>query len=166
MRAQLAAPPEAAIKVLSKPKGNDVSKAVDTVLSWAASENDHALVQRSVRLMRIVIRALKTALPDTDRELIGGICADLFDLWETGQKLDKELKKLAKFRFPRDRQRLRDTLVWIDAIQLDMASYWIGEVRKDLPKLFKALDQQEICAHIAKSKKPTHKRHTGQRRGR
>jgi hypothetical protein len=111
--------------------------------------------------MNKIIPILRSALPATEPEVIGGICADLFDLWETGQKLDKELKKLTTLRFPRDQQRLRDTLVWIDAIQLDMASYWIGEVRKDLPKLFKALDRRMASAHATSSKKPIQKRQKG-----
>ena len=94
-------------------------------------------------MMRPAIQTLTTALPATDPELIGGIFANLLDLWETGQKLDKELRKLKKLRLPKDRETLRSTLQWIDAIQLDMASYWIDEIKKDLPKLLKALDKLE-----------------------
>jgi hypothetical protein len=85
---------------------------------------------------------LKRALPTTDSELIGGMCAHLFDLWETGQTLNKKLEEVSGFRFPRDRERLRDTLLWIEAIQLDMAIFWVGEVKKVLPKLLRALNQQ------------------------
>jgi hypothetical protein len=35
--------------------------------------------------MRPVILTLTTALPQTDPEWIGGIVANLLDLWETGQ---------------------------------------------------------------------------------
>jgi hypothetical protein len=93
--------------------------------------------------MRAAIRTLKTALPDTDPELIGGFFANLLDVWETGQKLEQELKKLKKLRLPRDHEALRNVLLWIDAIQVDMASYWIGEVKRDLPKLLRALDRHE-----------------------
>ena len=99
------------------------------------------------------IRVVKKALPDTDPELVGGFYADLLDLWETGQKLDKELHNLTKLRFPQDRERLRHILLWISAIQIDMASYWIGEVKKDLPKLLTALDKLEGKPRSGKQKR-------------
>jgi hypothetical protein len=104
---------------------------------------DKDVIKRSLLLMRSCILAVEKALPNTDPELIGGFFADLLDLWETGQQLDRELKKLKKFRFPRDREKLYDVLIWIDAIQVDMASYWIGEVKKDGRKLRRALDKLE-----------------------
>jgi hypothetical protein len=136
-------PPDWVVKALSKPNSRNVAKATGALLSWANSKVDHALTQRSLHLMRSAIRTLTNALPETDPELIGGILANLLDLWETGQKLDKELQKLKKLRLPKDRETLRSTLLWIDAIQLDMASYWIEEIKKDLPKLLKALDKLE-----------------------
>ncbi len=153
MGTSLGGPPESVVKALSKPNGKNVGKAVGELLNWADSQTDHALIQRSVGLMRVVIRTLKTALPETDPELIGGVCAHLFDLWETGQKLDKELQELTKLRFPQDRERLRRTLLWIEAIQLDMASFWIREVKKDLPKLLQALDKLERKSHPDKQKR-------------
>lgn len=143
MEPSLAGPPDSVVKALSKPSGRSVAKAAGALLSWANSKKDHALTQRSLDLMRPAIQTLTTALPATDPELIGGIFANLLDLWETGQKLDKELRKLKKLRLPKDRETLRSTLQWIDAIQLDMASYWIDEIKKDLPKLLKALDKLE-----------------------
>lgn len=137
------APPDSVVKALSKPNGRNVVKAAGALLNWANSKKDHALTKRSLDLMRPAIQTLTTALPATDPELIGGIFANLLDLWETGQKLDKELQKLKKLRLPKDRETLRSTLQWIDAIQLDMASYWIDEIKKDLPKLLKALDKLE-----------------------
>ena len=103
--------------------------------------------------MHRAISVLKKALPDTDPELIGGICAHLFDLWETGQTLDKRLKEICKLGFPQDKERLRDALIWIEAIQLDMASFWIGEVKKDLPKLLEALDRLERKPRPGKQKR-------------
>jgi hypothetical protein len=50
---------------------------------------------------------------------------------------------LKTLRLPQDRETLRNSLLWVDAIQLDMASYWIGKVKKELPKLFKAIDKWE-----------------------
>jgi hypothetical protein len=103
--------------------------------------------------MRRAIRVVKEALPNTDPELIGGFFAHLLDLWETGQKLDRELQKLTKLNFPRDRERLRDTLLWIEAIQVDMASFWIGEVKRDMPTLLKALDRLERSPRAGKQKR-------------
>jgi hypothetical protein len=103
--------------------------------------------------MRAGIRTLKTALPNTDPELIGAFFANILDLWETSQELEGELQKLKKLRFPRDQEALRSVLLWIDAIQVDMASYWIGEVKRDLPKLLKALDGQERSVIPSRQKK-------------
>ena len=143
MQPSFAGPPDSVAKALSKPNGRNVAKATGALLSWANSKKDHALTQRSLNLMRPGIQMLRTALPTTDPELIGRIFANLLDLWETGQKWDKELQKLKKLRLPKDREALRTTLQWIDAIQLDMASYWIEQVKKDLPKLLMALDKLE-----------------------
>ena len=153
MKTSLSGPPESVVKALSKPNGENVAKAVGKLLNWSNSRTDHALGQKSVRLMRRVIRVLKEALPNTDPELIGGICADLFDLWETGQTLDNKLKEVCKLRLPRDRERLQDVLIWIEAIQLDMGKYWIGEVKKDLPKLLEALDRLERKPRPGKQKR-------------
>ncbi|MFY9560674.1 MAG: hypothetical protein WAQ52_10610 [Terriglobales bacterium] len=153
MEASLGGPPESVVKALSKPNCRNVAKAVGQLLNWADSQTDQALIQRSLHLMRGAIRVVKKALPDTDPELIGGFFADLLDLWETGQKLDKELHNLTKLRFPQDRERLRGILIWISAIQIDMASYWIGEVKKDLPKLLQALDRLESKSRSGKQKR-------------
>jgi hypothetical protein len=136
-------PPESILRALSKPKGREVAKAAGQLLRLAASQTDHALLERSIHLLRRASSVVKKALPDTDPELIGGFFANLLDLWETGQKLDKELQKLTKLRMPHDRERLRDILLWIEAIQLDMGSFWIREVKKDMSKLYKALDRLE-----------------------
>jgi len=143
MEASLGGPPESVVKALSRPNRKNIGKAVGQLLSWANSQTDHALIRRSVRSMRRAIRVVQEALPDTDPELIGGFFANLLDLWETGQTLDKKLKEICNLRFPRDRGRLHDALIWVDAIQVDMASYWIGEVKKDVPKLLRALDKLE-----------------------
>jgi len=169
METSLGGPPESVVRALSKPNGKNVAKAVGQLLTWADSQTDHALTRRSVHLMRRAIRVVKEALPDTDPELIGGFFADLLDLWETGQTLDKELQKLTRLRFPQDRERLRSSLLWIEAIQLDMASYWIGEVKKDLPKLLKALDRLERRSRLGERKRklanarPAGKRKAAQR---
>jgi hypothetical protein len=102
--------------------------------------------------MNKAIRVVKRALPNTDPELIGGFFASLFDLWESGQTLDEKIKEISGFRFPRDRERLYSTLIWINAIQVDMASYWIAEVEKDLPELLRALDSPERKTRPGKQK--------------
>jgi hypothetical protein len=115
--------------------------------------------------MRAAIRAVQEALPDTAPELIGGILAGLLDLWETGQKLDKELQRLTEFRFPQDRELLRDVLIWVSAIQIDMASCWIGQVKSDLPKLLRELDRFENMPALRKSQpKPTKQRSAEKRK--
>jgi hypothetical protein len=143
MVASTVAPPESIVNMLSKRRGRDVAKGVGMLINWAEVDRDRALVQRSVRFTSDIISALKKAMPNLNPELIGNAVAALTDLWETGQTFDKEMKKLTKLRLPQDRQQLRDTLIWINAIQVDMASYWIQEVRRNMPKLLKALDQQE-----------------------
>ena len=135
--------PESILRALLNPKGKELAKAAGQLLSWEVPQTDHALLQRSLQLLRRSINVVKKALPDTDSELIGGVFANLLDLWETGQKLDKELQKLTKLRMPRDRERLRGILLWIEAIQLDMGLFWIREVKKEMPQLHKALDRLE-----------------------
>jgi hypothetical protein len=135
--------PKSVLRALSTPSEQGVARAAGALLKWANSERDEVLSRRSQSLLRGAIRTTKTALPDTDPELIGGIFADILDLWETGQKLDKELRKLTKLRMPRDQEQMRAILLWIEAIQLDLALYWIKEVKKDIPKLLRALDSLE-----------------------
>jgi len=136
--------PEKLFEQLSKLKGSRASlKSLRDLVAAAGLQQDRALMPRSLRLMHKVTDVLKQALPNLDTELIGGFAANLLDLWETGQELDRELNKLAKLRSHHDRERLRDALIWIDAIQVDMGSYWIGEVQKVLPKLLEGLDRQE-----------------------
>jgi len=148
---------ESAINPLNT-RNSSITNADSQNIHQKDAQTDQALVQQSLHLMHASIHAVKKILPDTDTELIGGFFADLYDLWETGQKLDKELRKLAEDRFPHDRERLSELLNWISAIQIDMASYWIGEINKDLPKLRHALDTLE-----GESSKDKHKMHTRKR---
>jgi hypothetical protein len=131
------------VKALAVPGGKWAVGTAGQLFRDADSEADQVLIERSLRLMRAAIRAVKEALPDTVPEFIGGLFADLLDLWETGQKLDGELKRLTKLRFPRDRGQLIDVLNWIEAIQIDMASDWIREIKRELPKLRRELDKLE-----------------------
>jgi hypothetical protein len=140
----------------TRPRGKTAAKELGWVAAFADSQSDKAskaLSLRSLHLLRKAIRIVNEALPDTDPTLIGGYFANLLDLWETGQELDKKLKEICTFRLPRDRERLRSALLWIEAIQLDLASYWIGEVKKDTPKLLKALDKLKRKRNAAKRKR-------------
>ena len=118
------------------------------------------LLKRSRDILIDVIRVLQSALPDSDEELIGGIAANLLDLWETGQELDNQLKRLREMRFPEDREHLRRTLIWIEAIQLDMGAFWISHVKKDISKLLGALDKRK---RNPQPRKKEGKRHTTKR---
>ena len=104
---------------------------------------DKHISKQSMALLRGAMCATEKALPNTDPELIGGFFADLLDLWETGQTLDKKLNELVALRFPEDRDKLYDFLIWISAIQVDMGLFWTRGIRKDLPKLLRALDRLE-----------------------
>jgi hypothetical protein len=133
---------------LSKLKGSQASlKRVKSLVAAADLQQNRGLVRRSLRLMNGIIHALKKAAPNLPPELVGGFAANLLDLWETGQKLDERLRELSRLHSPRDRERLRDCLIWIDAIQIDMGSYWIEEVEKVLPKILRGLDRQERNEH-------------------
>lgn len=143
METQTGTPPESVIKILSKPAGKDIAKGVGMLLGWADSQIDHALGRRTLQLVHQTLPVLRAALPDVAPELIGEIVAALADLWAAGRKLDEDLKTISKFRFPRDRERLRHLLREIEANHLDMPTYWIGVIRRKLPKLFEALDRQQ-----------------------
>jgi len=119
------------------------ANAVMDFLAGALRRQDKELQQRSARIAHNTLVALNRAFPEADRQLIGDIVADLNSLWDTGQKLDKELKRLFQMRFPQHRVRLREFLAFLEATQIDMAQFWIGNLRKRIPKLRRALDRQE-----------------------
>ena len=129
---------------ISKLKGpNKAERGGLMLLANAFAHQDTQLQRLSARITHNMLVALNKAFPDVDRQLIGDIVADLDSLWDTGQKLDKELKKLFQMRFPEHRNHLGDFLAFIEAVQIDMVEFWIGNLRKRIPKLRKALDQQE-----------------------
>lgn len=80
MKSDVGTPPESIIKALSSRSETNVARAVDGLLKWSDSGTDKALHRRSAQLMRGVICSLREALPNTAPELIGSICAHLFDL--------------------------------------------------------------------------------------
>jgi hypothetical protein len=132
------------IEKISKLKGpNKAERGGLMLLANAFANQDTQLQRRSARITHNMLVALNKAFPDVDGQLIGDIVADLDSLWDTGQKLDKELKKLFQMRFPEHRNHLGDFLAFIEAVQVDMVEFWIGNLRKRIPKLRKALDQQE-----------------------
>jgi len=134
------------VEKISKLKGpNKAERGAMIWLASASANQDTHLQRRSARITRNMLVALSKAFPDVDRQLIGDIVADLDSLWDTGQKLDKELKKLFQMRFPQHREHLREFLAFIEAVQIDMVEFWIGNLRKRIPKLQKALDRQERC---------------------
>ncbi len=119
------------------------ANAARDLLRRASSDHDKKLQRRSARITHNMLVALNKAFPEVDQQLIGDIVADLDSLWDTGQKLDKELKKLFQMRFPQHRSHLADFLAFVEATQIDMVEFWIGNLRKRIPKLRKDLDRQE-----------------------
>lgn len=132
---------------LSKLKGSQASISRAVVIAATAGLPDNkALIKRSARLTADIIAVLKKAMPEVPGEVIGTVVAALTDLWEAGQKLDRDLKLVKKLRFPGDMDRLRDLLIGIKVHQLDEPAYWIGVISRKLPKLLNALDQEQGSA--------------------
>jgi len=86
--------------------------------------------------------SLRSALPDTDPEFIGGIVADLDDLWEYGQRLDNHFSVLFRMTFPRDQEQLRELILQIEHEQLDESWAHLVRLKKSFPKLLKELELQ------------------------
>jgi hypothetical protein len=135
---------EAVVNKISRLKGPN--KAEQGGMIWLASafaNQDLHLQRRSARIAANAMRVLKKALPHSDPELIGSVVADLDSLWDTGQKLDQELKRLFRMRFPQHRQHLREFFAFVEAVQIEMVEFWTGNLRRRLPKLLRELDRQE-----------------------
>ncbi|MFI5113014.1 MAG: hypothetical protein ACHP9S_09325 [Terriglobales bacterium] len=127
----------------SKLKGpNKVLQAAALMLADAAGRVDHKLTKRHVQLAHCLLLSLNKALPDTDRQLIGDFVAEVTDLWDYGQELDKTLKELCEMRLPQHSERMREALVGIEVTQFDYALDCIKGLQKSLPKLKQALDRQ------------------------
>lgn len=125
-----------------------------SLLAHALKTQDKALQRRSARIAHRMQVALQKAFPELDPQFIGDIVADLNSLWDTGQKLDKQLKRLFQMRFPQHRNHLREFLAFIEATQIDMVEFWIGNLRKRIPKLRQALDRQERDERRARPHSP------------
>ena len=128
---------------LKRGQPQETANAARDFLARALRRQDKQLQRRSARIARNTLVALNKAFPGADRQLIGDIVADLNSLWDTGQKLDKGLKKLFRMRFPQQYNSLREFLAFIEATQIGMAESWIRNLRKRIPKLRLALDRQE-----------------------
>jgi hypothetical protein len=76
-------------------------------------------------------------------------------LWDTGQQLDAHLERIYRMRFPEDLEGLYDFLIFVEAIQLEMGSYWIGELQKVVPKLIKECHRQARKDKRKDNKVPT-----------
>ncbi len=124
----------------------DSNAAERGMLHWKGisfARQDAALQRRSVSVAHKMLIALTKAFPDVNGRLIGDVVADLDSLWDVGQKLDMELKRLFQMQFPQHRNQLREFLNFIEAIQIDMVEYWAGNLRSRVPKLLRDLDRQE-----------------------
>ncbi len=128
---------------LKQRQSEATANAARDLLGAALRRQDKGLQRRSARIARNTLAALIKAFPGADPQLIGDIVADLNSLWDTGQKLDQQLKKLHHMRFPRNRDQLHEFLAFIEATQIGMAESWIRNLRKRVPKLRRALDRQE-----------------------
>jgi len=129
---------------VSKLKGpNRDAQGAMIFLDSAFANQDTEIQRRSARMVHNMLVSLKKAFPTADSQLIGHIVADLSSLWDTGQKLDKNLKRLFQMRFPQHRNHLREFLGFIEATQIDMVEFWIGNLRKRIPELRKAMDLRE-----------------------
>ena len=127
----------------SKLKGpNKDLQAAAIMLGDAAARVDHKLVKRSTNLAHRLLLSLKKALPETDPQLIGDFVAEVSDLWDYGQKLDKTLNEISHMRFPQHREHMREALVAIEVQQFDYALDCIKGLQKTLPKLKQGLDRQ------------------------
>ena len=132
------------IERMSKLKGPN--RAEQGAMLWmgaAFAKQDVDLRRRSARIARQTQMSLRRAFPDVDPQLIGDVVADLNSLWDVAQKLDKELKKLFHMRFPQHYNHLGEFLSFIEATQIDMVEFWIGNLRRRIPKLRKALDRRQ-----------------------
>lgn len=143
MRARQKTATEQVIEKISKLKGPN--KAQQGAMIWMTSafaNQDVELQRRSVRIANRMQVSLQKAFPEVDPQFIGDVVADLDSLWDTAQKLNRELENLFRMRFPRDRNRLAEFLSFVEATQIDMVEFWIGNLRKRIPKLRRALDHQ------------------------
>jgi len=143
---------EGLVQKVSKLKGpNKDLQAAAVMLGDAAARVDHKLMKRSTKLAHRLLLTLKKALPDTDPQLIGDFVAEVSDLWDYGQKLDKTLAELCDMQIPKHQEQMREALVAIEVQQFDYALDCVRGLQKTLPKIKRALDRRTgNSAHRAK----------------
>ncbi len=110
----------------------------------ATRTGEHELQRRSAVIAHKTQIALEKALPNVDTETIGSFVANIDSIWDTGQKLDRELNRLFRMQFPRDREQLREFFSFVEAIQIEMTLFWIGKLKRTVPALRDALRGHEI----------------------
>jgi hypothetical protein len=114
------------------------------------NKQDKGFQRRVGKVIRGLLHTLKTALPDTNPQLIGDFVADLEDLWEYGQKLDNHIKILCSMKFPKHSEHLREILLHIEHEQCDESWAHIKGIKNTLPQLLSALNRQ---SHRSSSKR-------------
>jgi hypothetical protein len=121
---------------------NKVLQLAAQMLADAAARVDHDLVKRSSKLAHRLLMSLEKALPKTDPQLLGDFVAQVSDLWDYGQKLDKTLTELCNLRLPKHQEQMEQALVAIEVQQFDYALDCIHGLQKTLPKIKRALDRR------------------------
>jgi hypothetical protein len=117
-------------------------QAAAMMIGDAAARVDRKRIKRSVELVNRLLLNLKKALPETDPKLLGDFAAEVSDLWDYGQKLDKTVVEICKMRLPKHHDQLREALVAIEVQQFDYVLDCIHGLQKTLPKIKRALDHR------------------------
>ena len=151
---------EEVIEKISNLKGPNKAERGALLLMESAFANQDARRQnRMAGIADDLIAAFRKAFPNLERgtlgDVVGDVVADLASLWNLREKLDKDLKKVFRMRFPQHRDHLHSFLIDIEVRQLDEASYLIRRLRKRLPILLKALDRQERTERRHRRAKPS-----------
>ena len=118
-----------------------VRQEARNLLAKALGRQDPLLLKRGVLVARKMEAAFRDAVPHADPQLVDNIVSELEDLWELGQRLDKEIKKLFGMRFPRDQALLADLLRGILVRHLEMGAYHIRSLTREIPELLRILHQ-------------------------
>jgi hypothetical protein len=128
-------------KVPKRRAPNKDLPAAAILLGEAAARVDGKLMKRSTDLAHRLLLSLQKALPGANHQVVGDFVAEVSDLWDYGQKLDRTLKELCAMHLPQQRERMREALVSIEVQQFDYALDCIKGLQKTLPKLKQALDR-------------------------
>ncbi len=108
------------------------------------SKEDRRLIRRNVTLARKLYHVLSLASPRSSQTLISNMAVDLADIWKIGESHRRDVKKLMRMRFPRDREQLRTLLIKdIDLNLLFENQYHLTSLKKCLPKLLKDMNESK-----------------------